>query len=154
MSSQGLVLFVCMRHTAILIEIEGRFQVFQRFSGSKLVLKTVGIGFAALSYYENGSIGMYAPQIRIHTLTHTHTHSHTYIEVQSCTCPGTWLRYDWDMLALGDRIKQLHDAACVCMYVCECVCEYEYAYVRTHVYDHSWIELRNGMVRTHVCMSL
>ncbi len=41
--------------TPILIIIEGRFQVFQRFSGSKLVLKSVEYHFAALNYYENGS---------------------------------------------------------------------------------------------------
>jgi hypothetical protein len=44
-----------MVYTAILIIIEGRFQMFQRFSGSKLVLKTVESRFAALKYYENGS---------------------------------------------------------------------------------------------------
>jgi hypothetical protein len=35
--------------------IEGQFQVFQRFSSSKLVLKTVESCFSALNYYENGS---------------------------------------------------------------------------------------------------
>jgi hypothetical protein len=43
-------------HTAILIIIKGQFQVFQRFSSSKLVLKTVESRFAALNYYENGSM--------------------------------------------------------------------------------------------------
>jgi hypothetical protein len=47
-----------MAHTAILVIIEGHFQVFQRFSSSKLVLKTVKSRFATLSYYENGSMGM------------------------------------------------------------------------------------------------
>ena len=42
-------------HTAILIIIEGHFQVFQRFSSSKLVLKTVGSRCMGLNYYENGS---------------------------------------------------------------------------------------------------
>jgi hypothetical protein len=41
--------------TAILIIIEGRFQVFQRFSSGKLVLNAVESCFAALNYYENGS---------------------------------------------------------------------------------------------------
>ncbi len=41
--------------TAILIIIEDRFQVFQRFSSSTLVLKTVGNRLATLNYYENGS---------------------------------------------------------------------------------------------------
>jgi hypothetical protein len=42
--------------TAIPIIIEGQFQAFQRFSSSKLVLKTVESCFVALNYYENGSI--------------------------------------------------------------------------------------------------
>jgi hypothetical protein len=43
-------------HTAIPIIIEGQFQVFQLFSSSKLVLKTVESCFVALNYYGNGSI--------------------------------------------------------------------------------------------------
>ncbi len=35
--------------------MEGRFQVFQKFTSSKLVLKTVGSCFVALNYYEDGS---------------------------------------------------------------------------------------------------
>ncbi len=42
-------------HTAIPIIIEGQFQVFQRFSSSKLVLKTVESCFVAHNYYGNGS---------------------------------------------------------------------------------------------------
>ena len=42
-------------HTAIPIIIEGQFQVFQRFSSSKLVLETVESCFVALNYYEKGS---------------------------------------------------------------------------------------------------
>jgi hypothetical protein len=45
-----MCVFTC---TAILIIIE--FQVFQRFSSSKLVLKIVESCFLALNYYENGS---------------------------------------------------------------------------------------------------
>jgi hypothetical protein len=40
--------------TAILIITEGQFDVFQRFSGSKLVLKTDESRFAALKNYKNG----------------------------------------------------------------------------------------------------
>ncbi len=50
-SSMGLV------HSAILIIIERQLQDFQRFSSSKLVLKTIESRFAALNYYENGSCG-------------------------------------------------------------------------------------------------
>ncbi len=39
---------------AILIIIEGQFQILQRFSSSKLILKSVKSRFAALNYYENG----------------------------------------------------------------------------------------------------
>ncbi len=42
--------------TAIPIIIEGRFQLFQRFSSSKLVPKTVESCFVALNYYGNGSM--------------------------------------------------------------------------------------------------
>ncbi len=42
--------------TAILIIIEGQFQIFQRLSSSKLVLKTVESCFTVLNYYENGSM--------------------------------------------------------------------------------------------------
>ena len=45
-----------LRFTAILIIFEGRFQVFQQFSSGKLVFKDVEIRFAALNYYENGSM--------------------------------------------------------------------------------------------------
>ncbi len=46
-----------MQHAAILIIIEGLFQDFQRFSSSKLALKTVESCFVALNYYGNGSSG-------------------------------------------------------------------------------------------------
>jgi hypothetical protein len=36
--------------------MEGQFQDFQRFPSSKLVLKAVESCFAALNYYENGSV--------------------------------------------------------------------------------------------------
>jgi hypothetical protein len=42
-------------HTAILIIIEGQFQVFQRISSSKVVLRTVESRYEALNYYENSS---------------------------------------------------------------------------------------------------
>ncbi len=47
--AHGSKMSVC---TAILIIIEGRFQAFQRFSSSKLVLKTVVSRFVTLNYYE------------------------------------------------------------------------------------------------------
>jgi hypothetical protein len=49
--------------TAIPIIIEGRFQVFQRFSSSKLVLKTVESCFMALNCYGNGSMSVFVAGI-------------------------------------------------------------------------------------------
>jgi hypothetical protein len=49
--------FAVCRNTAIPIIIEGRFQVFQKISSSKMVLKTVESCFVALNYYGNGSTG-------------------------------------------------------------------------------------------------
>jgi hypothetical protein len=43
-------------NTAIPILIEGLFQVFQRFSSSKLVPKTAESCFVALNYYGIGSM--------------------------------------------------------------------------------------------------
>ncbi len=43
------------KSTALPIIFEGQFQVFQRFSSSKLVRKAVESCFVALNYYGNGS---------------------------------------------------------------------------------------------------
>ncbi len=48
-------MFHNFNRAAFRIIIEGRIEFFQRFSSSKLVLKTVESRFAALNYYENGS---------------------------------------------------------------------------------------------------
>ncbi len=86
------------KHTAMPIIIEGRFQVFQRFSSSKLVLKTVESCFVTLNYYGNGSTcsgwstHAYSnvwksvedtPFIQLHSRTYTHTY--TYIRIYTCT---------------------------------------------------------------------
>jgi hypothetical protein len=98
--------FSC-KHTAILIITEGQFQVFQRFSSSKLVLKTVESCFVALNYYGNGStkrpfkIRLYTctvilvqPLLTFHTHTHTcayiHTHTYTCIHTHTYTCIHTY----------------------------------------------------------------
>ena len=44
-----------MKAAAVLIIIESQFPAFQRFSSSKLVLRTVESCFVALNDYENGS---------------------------------------------------------------------------------------------------
>jgi hypothetical protein len=45
-------------HTAILIIIEGKFQLLQRFSGSKMALKAVESRFEALDYEICGILHM------------------------------------------------------------------------------------------------
>jgi hypothetical protein len=102
--------------TAILIIIEGQFQVFQRFSSSKLVLRTVDSRFTALNHYENGS--MYtcmhvcmwlcvraALQVRA-----------TWQQVQVYTDP--WQVYQGQRLRLSDRRARVCVYICVCTYVC------------------------------------
>ncbi len=68
---QTLLLFVVKipsssEHTAIPMIIEGELQDFQRFSSSKLVLKTVESCFVALNYYGNDSMHMHR-HIRMYT---------------------------------------------------------------------------------------
>ncbi len=46
-------------NTAILIMIEDQFQIFRRFSSSKVVLKAVASCFVTLNYHENGSLILY-----------------------------------------------------------------------------------------------
>ncbi len=60
-------------------EIEGKFQVFQRFPVSKLWLKSVESCFVALNYHENGSnengtCTLLSP-IECRCSAHTHTHT-------------------------------------------------------------------------------
>jgi hypothetical protein len=93
--------------TAILIIIEGQLQDFQRFSYRKLLLKAVASCFAALNYYENGSICK--SYIYVHTYT-KHTHQrvilstwsmcrnicmHVYMCIYTYTCvhTNTWHTY-------------------------------------------------------------
>ena len=75
--------------TAILRIIGGRFQVFQRFPSSKLVLKTVESCFVALNYHGNGSIYVYS---RTCILTYTqHVYTHTYSCTYTFTCIHTYI---------------------------------------------------------------
>ncbi len=70
--------------TAIPIIIEGQFQVFQRFSSSKLVLQTVESCFVTLNYSGNGSTSTCIYK-SIHTYIYTHipamAGTHTYIHI-------------------------------------------------------------------------
>ncbi len=80
--------------TAIPIIIEGRFQVFQWFSSSKLVLKTVESCFMAFNYYGNGSTHSHlqwcAPSwypeqydTQAYIYIYTRTHAHTYTQIRT-----------------------------------------------------------------------
>ncbi len=62
--------------TAIPIIIEGQFQVFQRFSCSKLVLKTVESCFVAFNYYGNGSMCLHRVETYIQTYHNLALHIH------------------------------------------------------------------------------
>ncbi len=68
-----------MKCTAILIIIERQFHVFQRFSSSKLVLKTVESCCAVLNLYENCSI------ILLHYVPFLHRKTHNLLPNSECT---------------------------------------------------------------------
>jgi hypothetical protein len=63
--------------TAFLMIFEGQFQVFQRFSSSRLVLKTVRSRFTAIKYY---AIGRY-PDFRARSAASGHEKLIMYVLV-------------------------------------------------------------------------
>jgi hypothetical protein len=65
-------------NTAIPIIIEGQFQVFQRFSSSKLVLEAVESCFVALNYYGNQSTVQTNPNTLTHKILKEHTHTYMH----------------------------------------------------------------------------
>ncbi len=76
-----------LKITAIPIIIEGRFQVFQRFSRSKLVLKAVESCFVAHNYYGNGITA------HVHhesTGNCMHSHAHTAVTVNLVQSWTSW----------------------------------------------------------------
>ncbi len=85
--------------TAIPIIIEGRFQNFQRFSSSKLILITVESSFLALNYYGNGIM---------ESILIFHIHMHTCLK---CTCSLFLLRISFGIISF-------------CKYMCVCMCVY------------------------------
>ncbi len=115
-------------YTAIPIIIEGRFQVFQRFSSSKLVLKTVESCFTALNYCGNGSMYMYICLC---------TDLYAYLRIQR----KTFFEFCKTCVVFGAKFapklrqKGCVDSRNVCFYcalvrgwngVCVCVCVYVY----------------------------
>ncbi len=108
--------------TAILNTMEGLFQVFQRFSSSKLVLKTVGSRFAALNCYEHGSRTSYywrnIESIQNHsTKAQVWILSYVCMYVSLCVCMCVLTQH-------REHTKPLHkstrntSAWTLCMYVC------------------------------------
>ncbi len=71
-------------------QIEGRFQICQRFSSSKLVLKDVKSCIVALNYWENvgSSVPLICPsEYCMFVPTHIHTrHTNTYTPTNFCFC--------------------------------------------------------------------
>jgi hypothetical protein len=119
--------------TAIPIIIEGRFQVFQRFSSSNLVLKAVERCFVALNYYGNGSSTRYMKskksncgctkhQTTIYMYVYIYIYIYIYIHLTMLPCSNVELPRKLRTCWMSSEISPvcMHD---VCMYVCVCVHE-------------------------------
>jgi hypothetical protein len=142
--------FMCVLHdaTAILIIIDCQFQAFQRFSSSKLVLKTVESCFAALNYYQNGSIRyMFTctytqtntyTQIHAYTQTHTYTQihaytqTHAYTQIHACTRrnPGRRMSLTETSTRMMYMYTMIYDRECVGKHH---VCVYIYMYIYMYI---------------------
>ena len=119
--------------TAILITMEGLFQVFQRFSSSKLVLKTVGSRFAALNCYEHGSRTIYywrnIESIQNHsTKAQVWILSYVCMYVSLCVCVCTLRWKDCRFLVQRKLQRPAWDMiqryVCPVLRLCVCVCLY------------------------------
>ncbi len=86
-NSVAIAYCVYVVRTAIPIIIEGQFQVFQRFSSSKLVLKAVESCFAALNYYGNGSMCVNIPWICANFPVYAQEH----VPKHACCSPSSFL---------------------------------------------------------------
>jgi hypothetical protein len=106
--------------TAILIIIEGQFQVFQWVSSSKLVLKIVGSCFEALNYYENGS----TPSVLWFSLPMLGTGDRRNV-----------IYYDGTLFMVCNKDYSVSDQVCVYTYLCirMYVCMWARA-ARMHIY--------------------
>ncbi len=80
---------------AILIIIEGQLHVFQRFSISKLVLKTIESCFVALNNCGNGIklLSLLVSDCFICNIHHAHTHAHTNFISPSYTYTYTYTHF-------------------------------------------------------------
>jgi hypothetical protein len=99
--------------TAILIIIGGLFQIFQRFSTSKLVLKTVKSRVAALNYYANGSIRRISSNLCVCACMYVCVYVSMYVCVYVCMYRQ---RRHW-------KVLQVH----------ACMRTYMHAYARTYI---------------------
>ncbi len=155
---------VCISPTAILIIIEGQFQVFQRFFRRKLVLRTVESCLVALNHYENGS--------RRNTYTYIHIYIHTYIPFFLHTYLYICVKICVNYYENGSRVKvcvhlYMHIHMCVCMQrlvwtchrvdisKCVCVCVYVYMHICMCAYGYErgrFSRVNNNNNNIHECM--
>jgi hypothetical protein len=113
--------------TAIPIIIEGRFQVFQRFSSSKLVLKTVESCFAALNYYGNGSMWMHVCKQYGYIDNRLFVHTYMHVCVYACT----------DVLVYVYIFRYWIEANHPGMHACCVYASFRYKYIRLHMYMYN-----------------
>jgi hypothetical protein len=155
--------------TAIPIIIEGRFQVFQRFSSSKLVLKTVESCFAALNYYGNGStrrtgrlvvcISMFCIEDKSVAPHRCLKRKYVYMYVCLCVCMYA------HACAYSSSCRQIRrstqeSAKYVYMYLCVSVCMYVCMHTRMHIVSlvdksvapHCDRSLQSMFVCIYVCL--
>ncbi len=89
--------------TTIPIIIEDQFQVFQRFSSSKLVLQTVESCFVALTYYGNGSRSL---------------HQVGRATVFSCILVYVYIHSECDRNACPSFSERERECVCIYMHMC------------------------------------
>jgi hypothetical protein len=135
-------------HTAIVTIIEGQFEVFQRFSSSKLVLKTVGVKlrfFAQLAWvtcvYMCAVCTVWLRCILVHVVTlHTYIHIHIYTYIYIYIY--IYIYGDADLVGT----TYIHTYTCVHAYI--------HTYIHIHVYTHAVTVDNYVLIRTediHTC---
>jgi hypothetical protein len=110
---------LCVDHTAILIITEGRFQIFQRFSSSKLVPTTVESRFSALNYFENDSNShVWTIHIVSSVWVQVNLRMHIWLICGKRECLGL-LCMDLSYCVMCVYVN-MHTCivSCVCMYTC------------------------------------
>ncbi len=155
--SQHACNYICLVQdlncTAILIILEGLFQVFQRFSSSKLVRKAVENCFVALNYYENGSkLENYqttqiqtSGQIWIKFKFHHHNFERLSREgeVPSDSDSKLKKRYFRNKTSTYSFLHSPVDTSGICLYI------YVYIYIYIYIYAHIHIYMLAGWCFTN-----